>query len=122
VITLAFYGGLPLSLAALLPLPVTIAVFAFGGFVVELYFGYWLSALQRAIPSDLLGRVVALDQLSSFALLPLGYALVDPAAAMMGEATALIVSGIIVSIARALTLLVPGVAMFEDKARKPSPA
>lgn len=117
MIALICYGGLPLSLAPPLPLPITIAVFTLGGLAVELYFVYWLSALQRAIPAELRGRVLALDQLSSYALLPLGYALIGPAVAAIGETTTLIASGLIVSTATMLTLLVPGVAMFRDTPR-----
>ncbi|ALG09635.1 hypothetical protein [Kibdelosporangium phytohabitans] len=58
--------------------------------------------------------MLALDQLSSFALLPLGYALVGPAVALLGESATLVLSGVVVSAASALTLLVPGVAKFRD--------
>ncbi len=115
MLALVCYAGLPLSLLGPLPLPWTIAMFALGGFVVELYFVYWISALQREIPTGLQGKVLALDQLSSFALLPLGYALVGPTVAALGESATLLVSGLVVAVVTLGTLLVPGVAGFSDR-------
>ena len=116
MVALVAYGFLPLSLAVPLPFPVTVLVFALGGFGVELFYVYWLSALQRSVRPELLGRVLALDQLTSFALLPLGYALVAPSVALLGEVTTLVVSGVIVSASSVLALAVPGVASFADRA------
>ena len=95
-----------------LPLPVTAGGFALGGFAVELYFIYWLSALQRGIPTEVLGKVMALDQLSAFALLPLGYALAGPVIAALGARPTLLVSAVLVAAAPAVALAVPGVARF----------
>ncbi|WP_158880190.1 MFS transporter [Amycolatopsis anabasis] len=117
MLVLVCYAGLPLSLLGPLPLPWTIAVFALGGFVVELFFVYWLSALQREIPAELLGKVLALDQLGAFALLPLGYALVGPAVAAFGEGATLLGSGLIVGVTTLATLLVPGVPEFGGSSR-----
>ncbi|MCP2260703.1 putative arabinose efflux permease, MFS family [Streptoalloteichus tenebrarius] len=117
MLALAGYAALPWSLVGPLPLPLTIAAFALGGFVVEFYFVYWISALQRGVPPEVLGKVLALDQLGSFALLPLGYLLVGPAVSAFGERDTLIVAGIIVAAASLVTLLVPGVATFQEAPR-----
>lgn len=112
MLALVAYAVLPLTLAVPLPLPVTAGGFALGGFAVELYFIYWLSALQRGIPTEVLGKVMALDQLSAFALLPLGYALAGPVIAALGARPTLLVSAVLVAAAPAVALAVPGVARF----------
>ncbi|WBB78171.1 MFS transporter [Micromonospora sp. WMMD882] len=114
MLALTAYAALPLSLAVPLPLPVTAACFAVGGFTVELYFVYWLSALQRAIPAGARGKVLALDQLSAYALLPIGYALTGPLVAVLGDRTTLLAAAVVTAAATALTLLVPGVSRFAD--------
>jgi MFS transporter len=117
MIALTMYAVPPLSLAVTLPLPVTAMCFAVGGFVVELYFVYWLSALQRAVPTEMLGRVLALDQLGAFALLPVGYLLVVPATTVLGERATLLGGAAITAAAAITALVVPGVARFADPAR-----
>jgi hypothetical protein len=116
MLALTSYALLPASLAFALPLPVTAACFALGGFVVELYFIYWLSALQRGIPAAVLGKTLALDQLSAFALLPVGYALTGPVVAALGGQATLVAAAVLTAAASALALLVPGVSRFADPA------
>ncbi|MFG1779704.1 MFS transporter [Micromonospora sp. NPDC049048] len=117
MLALTTYAALPASLAFALPLPVTALCFAVGGFVVEIYFLYWLSALQREIPAAVLGKTLALDQLSAFALLPVGYALTGPAVAAFGIRPTLVAAAALTAAASALTLLVPGVSTFSEPAR-----
>ncbi|TDB76950.1 MFS transporter [Micromonospora sp. KC723] len=114
MLALTSYAALPASLAFALPLPVTALCFAAGGFAVELYFIYWLSALQREIPAEVLGKTLALDQLSAFALLPVGYALTGPAVAALGARPTLVVAAVLTAVASAAALLVPGVSAFRD--------
>ena len=97
-------------------LPVVMTGFAVGGFVVEGYMVHWLSALQRAIPKESLGKVMALDQLSAFALLPAGYALVGPAVAAVGQTATLLTGGAVVALSSLLCLTVPGVPNFTTPA------
>ncbi|WP_433385520.1 MFS transporter [Micromonospora sp. KLBMP9576] len=118
MLALTSYAALPASLALALPLPVTAICFAVGGFVVEIYFIYWLSALQRAIPTEVLGKTLALDQLSAFALLPVGYALTGPAVAAFGVRPTLLAAAVLTAAASAVTLLVPGVSTFSDPTGK----
>jgi MFS transporter len=108
------YACVPCSLAVAWPLPAVLACWALGGFVVEMYMVYWLSALQRAVPVRLQGRVMALDQLTAFALLPLGYALVGPAVAVAGQHTVLWGGGAVVAVSTLLCLTVPGVRVLAD--------
>ena len=111
MLALTGYALVPWSLT--IPhLPVVMTGFAVGGFVVEGYMVYWLSALQRAVPTATLGKVMALDQLSAFALLPAGYALVGPVVAAVGQRTTLLTGGTIVLLSSLLCLTVPGVRAF----------
>ncbi|RLK61873.1 MFS transporter [Actinokineospora cianjurensis] len=111
---LSGYALVPLSLAVPLPLPVVMACFAIGGFAVEFFFVYWLSALQRGIPGEVLGKVLALDQLGAFALLPVGYLLVGPVVGAVGTGPTLVGAAVVVAATSALCLVVPGVARFAD--------
>ncbi|MFF9127556.1 MFS transporter [Streptomyces sp. NPDC014889] len=74
-------------------------------------------AMLRSFPSNVLGKVFALDQLSAYALLPLGYALVGPVVDMVGAGATLAGGGIVVA---ASSLLVPGVARFADPEDRPA--
>ncbi|MGP9016911.1 MFS transporter [Streptomyces sp. BR1] len=114
MLALTGYALVPLSLAGPFPLPAVVCCFAVGGFVIELYFIYWVSALQRAFPDELLGKVFALDQLSAYALLPLGYALVGPLVAAVGARATLLGGGAVVAASSLLCLAVPGVARLAD--------
>jgi DHA3 family tetracycline resistance protein-like MFS transporter len=49
--------------------------------------------LQEAVPSALLGRVSSLDWVTSYALIPLSFALTGPVAALVGARTTLIAAG-----------------------------
>lgn len=108
---LTAYALVPWSLTIPV-LPVVMAGFAVGGFVVEGYMVYWLSALQRAVPAEALGKVMALDQVSAFALLPAGYALVGPAVTAFGQTTTLLAGGMVVALSSLLCVIVPGVRVF----------
>lgn len=118
---LTAYALVPLSLAAPFPLPWVVLSFALGGFVVEMYFVYWISALQRAFPEELLGKVFALDQLSAYALLPLGFALVGPVVSAAGAYWTLTGGAVLVGVSSLLCLLVPGVARFSEEPAQPAP-
>jgi hypothetical protein len=112
---LSLYALLPLSLALPLPLVAVALCFAVGGFVVEYYFVQWLSALQRSVPAHLLGKVMAVDQLGAFALLPVGYAAVGPVVGLLGERSALVLGAVIAAGVPVLALLVPGVRRMADQ-------
>ncbi|MGW7274613.1 MFS transporter [Streptomyces sp. NPDC054864] len=114
VLGLVGFAFVPWSLVGPFPLPAVIACFALGGFVVELYMVYWLSALQREIPEKVRGKVLALDQLSAFALLPLGYLLVGPSVALIGERETLLIGGAICALSSLVCVFVPGVKKFRS--------
>ena len=71
---------------------------------------WWETALQRSVPRELLARVVSLDWLCSFALLPLGLALTGPAVALVGRGPLLGLASATMVVSSLLVLLVPGVA------------
>jgi hypothetical protein len=72
-------------LAIAAPVP-TIAATAFlGGDASGIFVTLWDTALQQNVPCEALGRVSAVDWGGSNALLPLGYVLVGPAVALIGE-------------------------------------
>lgn len=70
---------------------------------------WWETALQRAVPRELLARVVSLDWLCSFALLPLGLALTGPAVALVGREPLLLLASVTMVVSSMLVLVVPGV-------------
>lgn len=98
--------------------PGQIALFAAGPSTVLLYpmtamvgvglglFGvWWETALAQRIPPHLLSRVSAWDWMGSLALLPLGYLLAGPVAAVLGAPEVLIGGGLLGMVVMALALL-----------------
>lgn len=75
---------------------------------------WWETALQRAVPRELLARVVALDWMCSLALLPLGFTLVGPAVALAGRGPVLATASITMLVTSVLPLRVPGVKDLRD--------
>ena len=75
---------------------------------------WWDTALQRAVPRDLLARVVSLDWMLSLSLLPLGFALTGPAVAVFGQGPVLVSAVGSMVVTSLLPLWVPGVRDFRD--------
>jgi Transmembrane secretion effector len=80
-------------------------VTALAGVGLGLFGVWWETALAQRIPAHLLSRVSAWDWMGSLALLPVGYLLAGPLAAMLGDARVLIVGGVIGMAVFALGLL-----------------
>jgi len=80
----------PLALA--FPVSGWLIVFAYfiAGFSVGPWEAWWTTAVQREVPPHLQGRVFSIDHMGSTALMPLGMALVGPAANYFGERNLLI--------------------------------
>ena len=68
----------------------------------------WYTALQRLVPSDLLGRVVSLDWMITIAGLPLSFLIVGPAASVFGADVVLIAAGILGAAVTLSFMFVPG--------------
>jgi DHA3 family tetracycline resistance protein-like MFS transporter len=76
----------------------------------------WITAKQRHVPSNMLGRVSSLDWLISIGLLPLSFALTGPVSAAIGAQTTLIVAGLAGAAVTLAGLFVPGVRDIERPA------
>jgi DHA3 family tetracycline resistance protein-like MFS transporter len=61
--------------------------FGLGPFLV-----FWETALQADVPKELLARVISIDWMCSFALLPLGLVLVGPAVDTVGRTAVLVIA------------------------------
>jgi len=109
--TLATLGFVPLPALLAQAAPVAaidpVAFIAGAGFSV---FGtQWDTTLQRHIPNELLSRVSAYDWLGSIALLPIGYVIAGPIAAVVGIPAALWGSSVFMALAVAAVLMLPEV-------------
>lgn len=88
------------ALALALPAPAVVIVLAgfVAGFAIEYFSVAWDLSLQANIPTDRLARVYSYDALGSFVAIPIGEALIGPAAATVGTRAALVTSaGLIVA-------------------------
>jgi DHA3 family tetracycline resistance protein-like MFS transporter len=90
--------------------------FGLGPFLV-----FWETALQQDIPPELLARVISVDWMCSFALMPLGLALVGPAISEFGRTTVLVVAVVAALVPPLLCLPVPGMLRFRTPEREESP-
>jgi DHA3 family tetracycline resistance protein-like MFS transporter len=104
--------GLFLALASSDSLAVVAAWTFVCGLGLEPFAIWWISALQREIPQDLLARVTSLDWLVSIGLMPLGFALTGPAAAAFGRTAVLLVAAATILVTTLAVLAVPGVMEF----------
>lgn len=104
---LLLYPLLPMSLAASLPIWAQGVCFLLAGIEMANVNVLWESTLQRVIRPDRLSRVSAYDQLGSFCLLPLGYALAGPMALLMGVSGALWLGAALVLLSTLLLLSRP---------------
>lgn len=69
----------------------------------------WFTTLQRLIPGESLSRVSSFDWLGSLALSPLGFALIGPFSALVGERKAMGYAAVLLASAIFLPLIVPAV-------------
>ncbi|MEU3396372.1 MFS transporter [Streptomyces filamentosus] len=69
----------------------------------------WDTVVQRAVPGQVLARVVSYDSLLSFAAMPVGYALAPLAADAWGPGVPLVAAAVAVGGCCLATALVPGV-------------
>lgn len=69
----------------------------------------WFTTLQRLIPDESLSRVSSFDWLGSLALNPLGYALIGPLSAVIGERRTMGYAAALLAAAIFLPLTVPAV-------------
>lgn len=96
------------------PMPVLILLHAASGFGTEIYGVLWVTAVQADVPSSLLGRIFAIDQLGSLALLPLAMVLAGAIATSGGAASLLIVAGVVNLLTCVVPLVFPDVRAFRE--------
>jgi predicted MFS family arabinose efflux permease len=68
----------------------------------------WFTAMQRLVPSDLLGRVSSLDWMITILGAPVSFLVVGPLAAAFGADAVLIVAGVLGAGATILFMFMPG--------------
>ncbi|MEW4370796.1 MFS transporter [Paenibacillus kandeliae] len=112
------YGGALLSGIALLLLtvvsspPLLIGVMVLEGFGMMMFALVWETSLQELVPTESFGRVVSLDMLGSFALLPVGYLLVGWLADHMGGIWTITLFGSTGIALLMIGLCIPGIRRF----------
>ena len=99
----------PLALA--FPISGTFIVVAYliAGLSVGPWEAWWSTAIQREVPPHLQGRVFSIYHMGSTALMPLGMALVGPAADFFGERNLLIGASIFHVLMGLSIMRIPGV-------------
>jgi predicted MFS family arabinose efflux permease len=108
-LSLASYA-IPLALFAFAA-PAWLLVTSYGMSLTALGFlnPTWDTAVQQAVPSSVLARVMAYDWLVSLAAQPLGFALAPVAAAAWSPTVPLLIAAVLVAVACLGTVAVPGV-------------
>jgi MFS family permease len=91
------------------------------GIAVSFAFGQWETTLGREIPEHALARVTSLDYLSSAGVMPLGFALVGPVAALAGTRPTMVVSGLVVIALAGAAASAPDIRRLRRRA-SPEPA
>ena len=113
------YGGIFFEAIALLLMTFTSSVFLlmvlmfFSGFGMMLFGLVWEISLQELVPEEKFGRVVSLDLLGSFALLPLGYLLTGFLAEVIGSIHTMIALSITTMVIVAVVMMIPGVRQYD---------
>lgn len=99
-LALGAFGLLPplwaLSVAALI-----------NGAALEMGHLMWTNVLQEFVPNDRLGRVASIDNMGSFALLPIGFLLAGWATEAFGAPFVFIVGGALSALISGLGLMIP---------------
>jgi hypothetical protein len=107
----SFIGGLAVFMSGL---PIGVAGIAVAFFVVGLgmsFFGLiWTNTLQEMVPRELMGRVVSVDMLGSFVLLPIGWGITGWATDLVGAPAVFLAGG-------ALTMALIGLGMLHPAIR-----
>jgi DHA3 family tetracycline resistance protein-like MFS transporter len=104
-------GGLMILLVGL---PIGIVGIALAlcahGFTMALFTLVWINTLQEMVPREMMGRVVSIDMLGSFVLLPIGFG-------VAGWATDLVGAPLVFLIGGALTMALIGIGLLHPTIR-----
>lgn len=103
-------GALALAVFGLLP-PTWVLIVAalINGAALEMEHLVWTTMLQELVPNDKLGRVVSIDNMGSFALLPIGFALAGWATEAFGAPIVFLVGGVFTALMAAVALAIPAI-------------
>ena len=104
-----------LGLAQTVPVPVLLAGYVAAGVGFMLFGVYWYTALQKSVPQDRLSVVISIDQVGSFGLEPVGYAVAGALAETVGARPVLYGAAAVGLATSLLPLLVPGVPRLADR-------
>jgi hypothetical protein len=114
-----YYDPFLLGLAGPVPLVALIALAVLSGIGVETFSVLWETTFQQEIPEEKLSRVSSYDALGSFALIPLGLAIVGPAAELFGTRETILGAATISLTATLAVLLVRDVRTIERRGSEP---
>lgn len=114
-----FFPLVLLGLALTVPAPVLLAGYLATGVGFMLFGVYWYTALQRSIPQERLSVVIGIDQVGSFGLEPVGYAVAGTLAQTVGAKPVLYGAAVVGVATGLLPLLVTGVNRLADPTPEP---
>jgi DHA3 family tetracycline resistance protein-like MFS transporter len=102
-------GGLMIAAYGLLPLPGILVAALMMGSAIMVFGLVWTNSLQELVPGEMLGRVSSIDNLGSFVLLPVGYALAGLLTDKIGPSWVFIGGGLATAWLAGMGLLHPGI-------------
>jgi predicted MFS family arabinose efflux permease len=94
-----------LLLAAEAPLLLAAAGAFVFGFALELFYVFWLTALQTRVPRESLSRVTSYDALGSMMFGPIGLALAGPLVAVIGLHATFVAGAVVATVAVVVSLM-----------------
>ncbi len=121
IVSWMFFAAAPLGLAFPIAPWFVIGCYFIAGMSTEPFGVYWSTALQREIPTEMLGRVSSVDYMGSLALLPIGMALAGPVTKVVGERPYLIGATIFHIVLCFVMLAIPGALYFKAPRAADSP-
>ncbi len=89
------------------------------GVVGSFFNAVWFTAMQRSVPADEISRVTSWDAVGSYALQPVGLALVGPIAAAAGVSATLYAAGGIFLLITVGVIAMPSVWRFDGSGDEP---
>ena len=119
IVSWMFFAAAPIALAFPFAPWFVILCYFVAGLATEPFGVYWSTALQREIPSEMLGRVSSVDYMGSLALMPIGMALAGPVTKLVGERPYLIGATVFHILLCFVMLAIPGAIYFKTPRNSP---
>lgn len=95
--------GLPIGLAA------SLLAAMLNGMALEISSLIWINTLQELVPNEQLGRISSIDMVSTYSLIPIGFALAGWGTNAFGAATVCLIGGGLTAAVAALGLAHPAI-------------